>query len=148
MQITRLTPDQAPEVAIAVAALLGELAPDHASDLTALTQIAQDLLSTGATLGLGAVQDGHMIGMILLNPCAAIYAGGRFGEISELWVAPKARSQGVASALIARALAEGKARGWTRIEVGAPAQPQWARSLAFYQREGFSVTGPRLRRLL
>jgi len=37
-------------------------------------------------------------GLVTLNECAAIYAGGRFGEIPELFVAPDDRSRGVAAA--------------------------------------------------
>jgi len=83
-----------------------------------------------------------------LNECMAIYAGGAFGEISELHVEPDLRSQGVARLLGSHAGAEGQERGWRRIEVGAPAQPDWQRTLRFYLANGFEEVGPRLRRLL
>ncbi len=88
------------------------------------------------------------MGVITLHECAAIYAGGVFGEISELYVTPAFRSQGVAAALLLEAQAEGVARGWKRLEVGAPTQPKWHRTLAFYETQGFLETGPRLRRLI
>jgi len=83
-----------------------------------------------------------------LNECAAIYAGGKFGEISELYVRPDMRSQGVAQQLLDHAQQEARARGWKRIEVGAPSQPDWHRTLNFYLRNGFDEVGPRLRRLV
>ena len=83
----------------------------------------------------------------MLNECAAIYAGGRFGEITELYVVPEARSTGVAAALVAAAVRVAGDKGWRRLEVGAPAQPAWARTLAFYERQGFAPVGPRLRRI-
>ena len=58
------------------------------------------------------------------------------------------RSQGVASQLltVARRIATG--RGWRRLEVGAPDPVAWARTKAFYEREGFTEVGPRLKRTL
>jgi hypothetical protein len=39
----------------------------------------------------------------------------------------------------------GRERGWGRLEVGAPRQPAWERSLNFYLGAGFAEVGPRLR---
>ncbi|WP_419177305.1 GNAT family N-acetyltransferase [Ruegeria halocynthiae] len=86
--------------------------------------------------------------MIMLNECAAIYAGGVFGEISELYVLPKLRSRGTAGALIQEAVDLGCSRKWNRLEVGAPNQPEWKRTFDFYIRSGFDEVGPRLRKIL
>ena len=37
---------------------------------------------------LAKTSAGEAVGVITLNECAAIYAGGRFGEIPELYVEP------------------------------------------------------------
>lgn len=84
----------------------------------------------------------------MLNECAAIYAGGVFGEISELYVAPELRSRGIAGALIQEAIDLARTRKWNRLEVGAPNQPEWKRTFDFYVREGFNEVGPRLRKTL
>ena len=141
-----LTPTDAGLAARFVAALIGELAPGFQPDLEAMTRTAQTLLATPAVTGLVASEDGHDVGLILLNECAAIYAGGRFGEITELYVLPERRSKGVARQLVAGAVELAGKRGWTRLEVGAPEQPTWARTRAFYEREGFAEVGPRLKR--
>ena len=90
-----------------------------------------------------------MIGYgVMLNECAAIYANGLFGEITELYVEPANRSCGVAPSLISAAVDLGRRKGWTRLEVGAPDQPRWSRTLAFYLEEGFVEVGPRLKRAI
>nr|WP_277620379.1 GNAT family N-acetyltransferase [Kordiimonas lacus] len=88
------------------------------------------------------------VGVMVLNECAAIYAGGRFAEISELYVLPEMRSQGVAPQLLKAAVAEAANRDWKRIEVGAPPQPAWKRTMNFYLRNGFTEVGPRLRKVI
>lgn len=37
----------------------------------------------------------------------------------------------------------GRGRGWTRLELCTPPLPQFERALAFYERNGFEVTGGR-----
>jgi GNAT superfamily N-acetyltransferase len=62
------------------------------------------------------------------NECAAIYAGGTFGEISELYVDSSQRSSGVGAKLIDAAKQFGIQKGWPEIEVGALPQPEWKRT--------------------
>jgi GNAT superfamily N-acetyltransferase len=83
--------------------------------------------------------------VLTLNACAAIYAGGRFGEITELYVRPELRSEGIGTRLIHAARVFGTAQGWTRLEVCTPTVPQWDRSVMFYQQNGFLLLGPRLK---
>lgn len=143
-----LTREDAGLAARFVAALIGELAPGCQPDLTAMTGTARVLLATPAVTGLVASLGGREVGLILLNECAAIHAGGRFGEITELYVLPDHRSRGIARRLVAEATVLARARGRTRLEVGAPEQPAWVRTRAFYEREGFAEVGPRLKRTL
>ena len=89
--------------------------------------------------------DGRPVGLIALNECVAIYAQGRFGEISELYVDPEQRSAGVGAALVGKAKSFAAEMGWSRLEVGAPDRANWGRTIAFYEREGFAEIGPRLR---
>jgi hypothetical protein len=37
----------------------------------------------------------------------------------------------------------GQSRGWRRLEVTTPSLPQFDRTMAFYQREGFTISGGR-----
>lgn len=83
------------------------------------------------------------IGFVALYESYALYAEGIFGTIPELYVRPAYRSSNVGQRLIAQAKSFGRSRGWKRLEVTTPPLPQFARTLAFYEREGFAVTGGR-----
>lgn len=132
----------APVIARLVQALLEELSGEKVAPLG---PVARQILAGQQVVGLLAEAEGRPVGVMMLNRCAAIYAGGSFGEISELYVDPAWRSRGVAAKLLVAAREVARREGWTRLEVGAPDQPAWARTLAFYQREGFDEVGPRLR---
>lgn len=144
----RAAPADTAIVARFVHALLDELSGGKAPEIETVEQSARTVLAEAGVSAFIACADGEPVGAMVLNECAAIYAGGKFGEISELYVSPGFRSQGVAPCLIDAALAEGRVRGWRRLEVGAPGQPEWRRTLDFYLRNGFEEVGPRLRRAI
>jgi len=85
------------------------------------------------------------LGVLTLNENAAIYAGGRFGKISELYVTKDGRSKGVGAKLLSAAKEFALLRGWKRLEVGAPEVPRWKRTVSFYRGNGFVEVGPRLK---
>jgi len=81
------------QVAGLVRALLVELDPSGADKVEKMAQqLAQELLATNAILAFLAKSGDEYVGVITLHQCAAIYAGGIFGEISELyqlhWLCP------------------------------------------------------------
>lgn len=82
-------------------------------------------------------------GFITLYESYALYAEGAFSTIPELYVRPEYRTNGLGLHLVAQAKAFGLSRGWTRLEVTTPPLPQFDRTLAFYEREGFSISGGR-----
>jgi GNAT superfamily N-acetyltransferase len=86
---------------------------------------------------------GSPLGCITLTEVHALYAGGAFGVIAELYVRPGFRSEGIGKALIMAAKDHGRERGWTRLEVTTPPLPQFERALQFYEAHGFEVTGGR-----
>lgn len=87
--------------------------------------------------------DGSICGFLALGESRALYAGGVFGTIPELFVRPAYRCVGVGEQLIARARQWGRSRGWTRLEVTTPPLPQFDRTLRFYERQGFNLSGGR-----
>ena len=99
---------------------------------------------TGYWALLAYLERGAAVGFVGLNQCSAVYAFGQFGEISELYVDPEHRTAGIGAALMDAAVRFGRERGWSLLEVGAPAVPRWQRTVDFYLRGGFSVVGPRL----
>ena len=148
MKIRMAEADDCEIVATLVHELITELlAPQvPAVSLGDFVETAHELLSGSTVWALLAEPDpGHAVGVLTLNECAAIYASGRFGEISELFVQPSFRSQRVGESLLRSAVEFGCSRGWKRIEVCAPSVPPWGRTVEFYGRNGFAQVGPRLK---
>ena len=83
------------------------------------------------------------LGFLALSESYALYAEGVYGTIPEFYVRPVHRSKGIGAALIGEARRLGRSRGWRRLEVTTPPLPQFDRTMAFYQREGFSISGGR-----
>ncbi len=83
------------------------------------------------------------VGFIALYESHALYAEGAFGTIPELFVRPEFRSQNVGLRLVEQAKTFGNSRGWKRLEVTTPPLPQFDKTMAFYEREGFAIAGGR-----
>ncbi|MBE0612290.1 MAG: GNAT family N-acetyltransferase [Burkholderiales bacterium] len=83
------------------------------------------------------------VGFISLFESHSLYAGGAFGTIPELYVRPGHRDREVGLRLLSQAKAFGSSRKWSRLEVTTPPLPQFDRTLQFYMREGFSISGGR-----
>ncbi|MFV0473910.1 MAG: GNAT family N-acetyltransferase [Pikeienuella sp.] len=148
IEVERAGAAETAAIAELVHALLDELSGGKAAAPETMARTAETVLADARIVAFLARAGGAPVGALMLNEAAAIYAGGRFGVITELYVKPAFRSAGVAALLVEAAMAEARSRGWGRVEVGAPAQPQWARTLRFYLRNGFAEIGPRLRRMV
>ena len=61
-------------------------------------------------------------------------------EAKRLWVAPAARHQGIAEALVVRLMEEARAAGYRTI--CGDTLPQMSAALALYRKLGFTETGP------
>lgn len=133
-----------------VTCLLIELEPGATAEIEAmnLPDITAKLFTAEKIWAFLAMDDGKAIGIITLHECAAIYAGGVFGEISELYVAPEYRSANVGRLLLDAAIEKGKELNWQRLEVGSPPPAESPRTIQFYERQGFKATGSRLRLLI
>ena len=83
------------------------------------------------------------LGFLALYESYAFYTEGAYDTIPEFYVRHAHRSQGVGTALLSEAKRVGQSRGWRRLEVTTPPLPQFDETLAFYQREGFSISGGR-----
>lgn len=145
--VRRATGEDAEIVAALLIRLLSELFPDqYAYQADTLGRAARSLLKDGSRYWalLAFTSGGTAVGVVTLNECAAVYALGKFGEIPELYVAPEHRSSGIGAQLVKAAVEFGRERGWSLLEVGAPEVPKWQRTVDFYSRCGFSITGPRM----
>ncbi len=86
---------------------------------------------------------GESLGFLALSESHALYNQGAFGIIPELYVRAPFRSRDVGRCLLDQAKVVGASRGWKYIEVTTPPLPEFDKTLAFYEREGFRVTGGR-----
>ena len=125
-----------------------ELWEEHANKLDKKTFIksAEGLINSKSNFWafLAKNENNKPIGVITLSECYAIYAGGKFGEIMEIFIYPEYRSKGVGHQLIEFSKSFAQEQNWKILEVGSPAQPRWSRTFDFYIREGFTEIGPRL----
>jgi ribosomal protein S18 acetylase RimI-like enzyme len=137
-------------VAAGVSALLEELgaSPPERPLIAATARAVISDPSLGCVL-LG--ESGRaVVGLLAASWQTAIHAGGRYGLIQDLWVAPAFRDGMLGSALIEALLVHAQASDMSRVEVGLPSHrfPQLPRTESFYVRNGFAPVGLRMRRSL
>jgi len=150
IHVCEVIESQFKDVSDLVKELLIELEPGGAEKLEnmKLDEVTKKLLSSSKIFAFLAKHNDENIGVITLHECAAIYAGGIFGEISELYVRPEYRSSKIGELLLESAFEKGRMLGWKRLEVGSPPVNKSPRTIQFYEGKGFKITGSRLRYLL
>jgi len=87
----------------------------------------------------------RVIGISTLVETFAIYAGGCYGVIDEMYVDPEFRSSGVGKMLIDAIKKFAREKNWLRVDVTAPPEEEWKRTVRFYEKQEFVFTGPKLR---
>jgi GNAT superfamily N-acetyltransferase len=150
IHISRAQPGDAPTIARLVKELLHEIEAVIGSHLFPFdeagteTRAATWLGNGSYTVFLAYADDRHeVLGFLALYESFGLYADGAFGTIPELYVRPAFRSQGVGTRLLAEAKGFAASRQWTRLEVTTPPLPQFDRTLAFYERHKFRISGGR-----
>ena len=88
-----------------------------------------------------AIIGGQTVGFISMCESFSLYADGRFGIIQELYVLEDYRSMNVGGELLKFAISYGQEKDWKRLEVCTPPIPEFERTLGFYKKNGFSITG-------
>lgn len=86
---------------------------------------------------LGLVAGEAPLGVALVQPVVSTSMGGMFGHVSDLWVAPAARGQGLGRALLALAWRAAQDR-WQAVALRLGVDAANPQALAFYTRLGFS----------
>lgn len=152
MSIRRADVEDAPRVAALVGELLTEImgqtgAPHFRFDLSETSTRFVRFLEEGRYVVFVASDAASIVGFVALYESYALYAEGAFGTIPELYVQPAYRSRHIGAELLAAAAAFGRTRHWTRLEVTTPPLPAFDRTLAFYERYGFAISGGRKLRL-
>lgn len=83
------------------------------------------------------------MGFVSMYESYALYSEGAYGTIPELYVRPAFRCSKVGKALLQAVVDFGRNRGWKRLEVTTPPLPNFDRTLTFYEKNGFTITGGR-----
>jgi GNAT superfamily N-acetyltransferase len=149
--IEEVGPDYSPKVFSLVSWLLDELKED--ADEATGADTAKILADWRAdenrvTVFIAFSESMEGLGIITLAENFAIYAGGKYGIINELYVEPNSRNRQVGKMLVETAKAFARTKGWKRLDVTAPPGERWQRTVNFYLREGFVHTGPKLKFML
>jgi len=155
IEVRRVLPEEADPIASMVQALTEEITAAIGEkqfniDLAETSARCRQFLEREVYLVYQAVRadTNTSIGFIALCESHALYAGGAFGVIQEIYVHPAHRSRGIGRKLIEAAIDQGRQRGWTRLEVCTPPLPEFAGSLTFYERHHFEITGGRKMKIL
>ncbi|QEG38962.1 Acetyltransferase (GNAT) family protein [Roseimaritima ulvae] len=112
---------------------------DHDSTAKRLSAFIDD----GIYDGFVAFDDAKAIGFATVYQSHSLYGNGAYGTIPELFVRPSHRSRGIGKQLLAALAGNAAGRGWTMLEVTTPPLPSFDRTLSFYERSGFEITGGR-----
>ena len=107
--------------------------------------VQQMLDSKNTEVYLAFNHNRETVGILSLTESQAFYAGGKYGVIDEMYIVPGFRSNNIGSQIISDIKHIAKQKGWKRLDVTAPTEERWVRTVDFYKRNGFEFTGPKLK---
>lgn len=116
-------------------------------DLQDLLTLAKKFIEEKKSIFILAKSGNTAVGFIALYESHALYAGGSFGTISELFVRKEKRSQGIGRLLLNKAQEFAVEQNWKCFEVATPPLPEFEKTLTFYKKIGFEITGGRKMKL-
>jgi len=89
------------------------------------------------------IASNNIIGFVSMYESFALYSEGAYGTIPEFYVRPEWRSKSIGLKLLESAVEFANSKGWYRLEVTTPPLPEFDRTLNFYQKNEFKITGGR-----
>jgi len=110
--------------------------------------VQQMLASKQTEIYLAYNHNREVVGIISLTETQSFYAGGKYGVIDEMYITPGFRSKNIGSQIISDIKQIAKQKGLKRIDVTAPTEERWIRTVDFYKRNGFEFTGPKLKLII
>jgi GNAT superfamily N-acetyltransferase len=90
---------------------------------------------------IAAIDFDRIVGFGALCESHSLYAEGTFGIIQEFYVLPEYRSKNIGAELLREIVAFARSKSWKRLELCTPPVPEFDRTVAFYQANGFEITG-------
>lgn len=120
-----------------------ELDDEQYKDIAGHSLLNENVFSAFLAYNIGDLST--PIGVITVVSSYAIYNLGEFGTITEFYVVPNYRSKGLGNVLIEQVKQFCIEKKWNKLEVGAPTEKNWPRTISFYENNGFNKKGPKLR---
>lgn len=110
-------------------------------DLPLAIQLCRNFIEENHYQVVGAFDEDKIVGFGALCESRSLYAEGVFGIVQEFYVLPEYRAKGVGKHLLERIIEHAKSKNWKRLELCTPPVPEFDRTVAFYQDNGFEITG-------
>ena len=110
-------------------------------DISLSISLCENFVASGLYHVMAAFDGGRIIGFAAVCESHSLYAQGSFGIIQEFYVLPEYRSKQVGKSLIQEIINYAQQREWKRLELCTPPVPEFDKTVAFYQSNGFEITG-------
>ncbi|WP_303722868.1 GNAT family N-acetyltransferase [Malonomonas rubra] len=119
-------------------------------DMAETVDLCRKLMEQGKYTVFLAIKAGSdkPIGFAALCESYSLYAEGTFGIVQEFYIEPGFRSQKVGHVLLKSVVEHAKSFGWKRLELCTPPLPEFEKTINFYKKNGFEVTGGRKMKLV
>lgn len=148
LQVVNCKDEHAPQIIELLYCLYRELDEGNAKQATSFLNedFLRNILNAGKTTIIGVFDKDEMVGLITLTESSAVYAGGIYGSIDELYIRPTYRCRGIGKILIDEAKKIAVQRQWQRVAVNTPKNDiKWEATIRFYNSNGFETTGRALK---
>lgn len=130
-----------------ILSMLIELYTELGEERESLTYLSGDLvtliLESRKTEIYLVKENNKVVGIFTLTESQAIYAGGKYGVIDEMYIEDSYRGKNIGKEIIRFTSAIARNKGWFRVDVTAPTEEKSDRAKKFYRNNGFVFTGPK-----
>ncbi len=146
ISITTAKKDQIQTIITLLNALYLELGEERSSCTFLNDEFINEIINSGKTSIYLALADNEIaVGIATLTESQAIYAGGNYGTLDEMYILPEYRWAGIGKQLIKKVIETGKEKNWKRIDVTTPTEENRENTISFYKSCGFTFTGNKLK---
>ncbi len=109
------------------------------------TNLVKDILQSGKTEIYLIKCDKAILGIFSLTESQAIYSGGYYGSLDEMYIKPEYRNNGIGKIGIQKIRMIAKEKGWKRVDVTTPTEKKWETTINFYRNCDFAFTGSKFK---
>jgi GNAT superfamily N-acetyltransferase len=151
IQIREMGYSEITHVALLCADFSSEVAPDRATSLRIddFAAAAKTILDKNGKVMLATKEPASaLLGFMAIAEREALISGGTYLELTDLYVIPAARNQGVGTMLVERAKEICRRRGINRLALSTGQPDHSIAPNTLYQRHGFEFIGPTFRVLV